>query len=117
MLDYSWPGNVRQLKNVVERLVIMTDQTVVDSGSLFNHFENHRNQGKDPVPSTLEELKSVKRHLLEKQFARIEKSFLQKALEAENGNITRASERVGMQRSNFSALMKKHKIFADAGEK
>ncbi|MDA3895952.1 MAG: sigma-54 dependent transcriptional regulator [Desulfobacteraceae bacterium] len=110
MLDYSWPGNVRQLKNVVERLVIMTDQTVVDSGSLLNHFENHRNQGKDSVPSTLEELKSVKRHLLEKQFARIEKSFLQKALDAENGNITRASERVGMQRSNFSALMKKHNI-------
>ena len=117
MVNHDWPGNVRQLKNVVERLVIMTDQTVVDSGSFMNHFETHRNQEKDPIPNTLEELKSVKRHLLEEQFARIEKAFLQKALDADNGNITRASKRVGMQRSNFSALIKKHHIFADTVEK
>ena len=117
MVNHDWPGNVRQLKNVVERLVIMTDQTVVDSGSFMNHFEAHRNQEKDPIPNTLEELKSVKRHLLEEQFARIEKAFLQKALDADNGNITRASKRVGMQRSNFSALIKKHNIFADTVEK
>ena len=117
MVNHDWPGNVRQLKNVVERLVIMTDQTVVDSGSFMNHFETHRNQEKDPIPNTLEELKSVKRHLIEEQFARIEKAFLQKALDVDNGNITRASKRVGMQRSNFSALIKKHNIFADAVEK
>ena len=117
MVNHAWPGNVRQLKNVVERLVIMTDQTVVDYSSFLNHFEIQRNQEKDLVPHTLEELKSVKRHLLEDQFGRIEKAFLQKALDDENGNITRASKRVGMQRSNFSALMKKHNISAVAGEK
>ncbi|MGB9498979.1 MAG: sigma-54-dependent transcriptional regulator [Dissulfuribacterales bacterium] len=116
MVNHPWPGNVRQLKNVVERLVIMTDHPVVDYGSLQNHFEVRRNQEKDSVPHTLEELKAVKRHLLEKQFGRTEKAFLQKALDAENGNITRASKRVGMQRSNFSVLMKKHNIAIISGE-
>ncbi len=117
MLSFAWPGNVRQLKNVVERLVIMTDEPVVDSGNFLNHFEVSRHQEKDAVPDTLEELKSVKRHLLEKRFGQIEKAFLQKALTAENGNITRASKRVGMQRSNFSVLMKKHNISNLSGDK
>jgi len=117
MINYKWPGNVRQLKNMVERLVIMTDRTVVDYGSLLNHFELQRNQQKDAVPETLEELKSVKRHMMKNQLGLIEKAFLQKALDAEDGNITRAAKRVGMQRSNFSALMKKHNISANVGEK
>jgi len=62
----------------------------------------------------MEELKSVKRHLLENQFGQIEKNFLQKALSVAAGNIAQAARQVGMQRSNFSVLMKKHGLSADS---
>ena len=112
LANYDWPGNVRQLKNVVERLVIMADERVLDYQSLSDHWEMKTNRTRDAVPETLEQLKSVKRHLLENQFGQIEKAFLQKALLAAHGNITQAAKHAGMQRSNFSALMKKHHLSA-----
>jgi two-component system NtrC family response regulator len=110
MVNYDWPGNVRQLKNVVERLVIIADDRVLDYQSLKDHWEIKKNRTRDTIPETMAELKSVKRHLLEDHFGQIEKAFLQKAISAADGNITQAARRVGMQRPNFSALMKKHHL-------
>ncbi len=108
LVDYEWPGNVRQLKNVVERLVIMADDEVVNQAFVRHHLEMRRDPSSGGIPTSLKELKAVKKRLIEEQYGRIEKAFLQQALSAEGGNITRAARRVGMQRSNFSARMKKH---------
>ncbi len=108
LINYDWPGNVRELKNVVERLVIIANERILDLQSLSHHWGIKRYHTPDVVPRTLAALKAVKQHLLENQFGQIEKAFLQEALAAANGNITQAARRVGMQRSNFSALMKKH---------
>lgn len=116
LVSYDWPGNVRQLKNVVERLVIIADARVLDYQSLSDHWEIKQNRTRDAIPETMEELKSVKRHLLENQFGQIERAFLQKALSATDGNITQAARRVGLQRPNFSALMKKHHLSANASK-
>jgi len=108
LIDHNWPGNVRQLKNVVERLVILSDGRILKHQDLSDHWGNKTNPKPDVIPKTLEDLKAVKRHLLENQFGKIEKAFLQKAICAADGNIALAARQVGMQRSNFSTLMKKH---------
>ena len=113
LINHEWPGNVRQLKNVVERLVIIADDRILDYQNLSDHWEIKPNHMPDAVPKTLEELKLVKRHLLENQFGQIEKNFLQNALFVAEGNIAQAARQVGMQRSNFSVLMKKHGLSAN----
>jgi len=113
LTSYDWPGNVRQLRNTVERLVILADEGILDNRSLTDNWETKGSAFTDRVPETLEELKSAKKDLLENQFGQIERAFIQNALQAEKGNITLAARRVGMQRSNFSALMKKHHISSD----
>jgi len=110
LVNYDWPGNVRQLKNIIERLVIMADRRVLDLFYLLDHLEAKISSGEDSIPGNLQELKEVKRRILEEGFGRIEKAFLIKALKACQGNISRAAERVGMQRPNFHALMKKHGV-------
>lgn len=112
LVEHEWPGNVRQLRNVIERLVIMAESGVVEGFDLLEPPQMKRSLRGDSVPETLEELKAIKRQLLEVNYAQIEKAFLIKALKACNGNITHAAERVGMQRSNFSDLMKKHRLSA-----
>jgi len=116
LINHDWPGNVRQLKNVVERLVIMADDGILGYGSLTDQLDADRIQTRGTIPETLDELKSVKQEMLVKQFGQIERAFLQKALSSAKGNITQASKRVGMQRSNFSALMKKHHLSAKVAE-
>jgi two-component system NtrC family response regulator len=110
LVSYEWPGNVRQFKNVIERLVIMADRGMVDLLYMLDHLQTRRSWETDSIPATLEELKTVKKHLLEESFGQIEKAFLIKALKACNGNITHAAERVGMKRPNFHTLMKKHQL-------
>ena len=110
LVNHDWPGNVRQLKNVVERLVIMADHGTLDLFDLVDHLQIIRSLGGNKIPETLEELKAVKRRLIQETFGQIEKAFLIRALRVSEGNITHAAARVGMQRANFSSLMKKHHL-------
>ncbi len=110
LVNHGWPGNVRQLKNVIERLVIIADSGVLNSLDLMEPPQMKHFLKGDSIPETLEELKAVKRQLLEVEYGQIEKAFLMKALKSCDGNITHAAERVGMQRPNFSALMKKYHL-------
>jgi two-component system NtrC family response regulator len=111
LINYDWPGNVRQLKNIVERLVIMADGITLDL--LLDRLQMSQPWKDNPIPETLKELNAVKKHLQELVFGQIQKAFLIKALRASNGNITHAAKRVGMQRPNFCALLRKHHISHD----
>jgi DNA-binding NtrC family response regulator len=116
LVNHPWPGNVRELKNVVERLVIMADERVFSFLDLMHHLQASRSLEEQKLPGTMEELrraKMAKKKILDHAFANLEKAFLIKALEESGGNITRAAAKVGMQRSNFSALMKRHGVTTD----
>ncbi|MCG6908837.1 MAG: sigma-54 dependent transcriptional regulator [Deltaproteobacteria bacterium] len=110
LIAYDWPGNVRQLKNIVERLVIMSDRNVLGYRHLLSNLYTGDDHSTGNDPQTLNELKQIKSKIIETHYGPIEKQFLRKALQAAGWNITHAAKRVGMQRSNFSTLLKKHKI-------
>ena len=112
LVNFNWPGNVRQLKNVIERLVILSDENQLNQKFLYDNLEIRQedNSNDIPAPRNIDELKAVKKRFLENHFSKIEAAFLKKALLKADGNITKAAELVGMQRSNFSTLMKKHDI-------
>ncbi len=105
LVAHEWPGNVRQLSNVIETAVILSTGNVLKPDHLPPEFRIHS----DPsVPATNEELKEVKRTLRASCALDVERAFLLEALERNEWNVTRASADVGMQRSNFQALMKTH---------
>jgi transcriptional regulator with GAF, ATPase, and Fis domain len=108
LVNYEWPGNVRQLKNVIERLVIMADGHVLDVLDLVDDLQAKPTWKRNAIPRTRRELMALKNRILEQTYGQIEKAFLIRALDASDRNITLAAENVGMKRSNFSALMKKH---------
>ena len=112
LVNYDWPGNVRQLKNVIERLVILADHDILDFLYLMDHLQVKQSWKENSIPNTLEELKALKKRIVSENYGQSEKAFVIKALKDCNGNISRAAEKVGMQRPNFYALMKKHHISA-----
>jgi DNA-binding NtrC family response regulator len=113
LMDYDWPGNVRQLRNIIERLVILSDQTTIDVFYLLDHLRMKGPFDKNPIPASLIELNASKKHLMKDVFGQIQKAFLMQALKSTNGNISRAAQKVGMQRPNFCALLKSHHISID----
>jgi two-component system, NtrC family, response regulator AtoC len=85
MLDYSWPGNVRQLENTIERAMVLADDTTLGVEDLPDSIRS-------PVPSLdgpdmADDELSVKKH-----GEALERRLIRQALERTGGNKTRAAE-------------------------
>jgi DNA-binding NtrC family response regulator len=112
MLRYPWPGNIRELENVIERTVVMIDDEMVRVEHLILPGQQEKEILENPIPLTSEELKEIKKQMREKAVEEIEKAFVLNALERHQWNVTRAAEEVRMLRPNFQALMRKYNLRA-----
>lgn len=109
LAEYEWPGNVRQLRNIVERAVILCDREIIT----HDFLKIPGGKAATPeglVPQTNEELKAMKKEVREKAVSDLERDFLLNALKLNDWNVTRAAGETGLQRTNFQKMMKKHGI-------
>ncbi|MBU1162504.1 MAG: sigma-54 dependent transcriptional regulator [Proteobacteria bacterium] len=108
---YDWPGNVRQLRNIIERAVILCEKDKISPKELPILGEMADIEELiDHVPETNDELKRVKKEIREKAILKVEKNFVMNALMKNDWNVTRAAQKVGLQRTNFQTLMKKYQV-------
>ena len=110
MSQYTWPGNVRQLENVIQAAIIASEGEELT----YRDLPEFREPQELPlvIPKTNTELKRLKKELRLKTVENVEKDFLVQALQRNDWNVTRAAKDVGMQRTNFQGLMRKHGIVA-----
>ena len=111
LAEYDWPGNVRQLRNTIERAAILceTDQITLNDLPLLAERDDIE-QLLENIPATNQELKRIKKEIRQKAVRKIEKKFILNALANNHWNVTQAAQSVGLQRSNFHNLMKKYGI-------
>jgi len=93
--SYHWPGNVRELRNLMERIVIMNPQIRVDA----RHIPLPR--VRRPAGHSSENYGS-----LQEVRAAVEREYILKKLEETHGNVSRAAELLGLERSNLYRKMK-----------
>ena len=99
-LSYEWPGNVRELRNMVERLVIMTPGDVIGPEALPPPL-----RPRDAV-AAVEDTQREK--TLKEAREAFERGYILNVLRAVDWNMTRAAERLGIERSH---LYRKLKIY------
>jgi two-component system NtrC family response regulator len=103
---------VRELRNIVERLSVLYGGSRIELDHLPAEIrEAQPSVSTSDVPYTWEELKSLKRQMI----GDLERRFLTAALDRSGQNITQAAESVGMQRTNFHALLRTHGLKPDTG--
>ncbi|MEQ9496924.1 MAG: sigma 54-interacting transcriptional regulator [Deltaproteobacteria bacterium] len=103
---YPWPGNIRQLKNVVERAVVMAQPDPVDVEHLELNREGHRGAFSDAdTLDTVERSRSLEDATRDLEIRRI-----REALDASGGNQTRAAKQLGITRSALIYRMKRYGI-------
>lgn len=92
--EHQWPGNIRELKHTIEKVVILSDKPLIDETDL--QLTSSTNFGIDLYkPMTLEE---------------IEKQVIGKILKKHNGNLTKTAKELGIIRQTLYNKIKKYGI-------
>jgi transcriptional regulator of acetoin/glycerol metabolism len=101
---YRWPGNLRELHNVLERAFILSDGKVLEAhhfAGLTAHFAHHA-EGPDEEPQALD-LKSA------------EKAHIAKILRLAGGNVPEAARILGVSKATLYRKMAQHRLRAEGG--
>lgn len=103
---YSWPGNVRQLQNVVRRALVMTSGPVLTLEDLPDEVVSERGDRATTGPGSFFDVRAEHQD-------RFEKEYLVGMLREWLGDVSEAARRAEIPRGTFYRLMKKHDLNAD----
>jgi transcriptional regulator of acetoin/glycerol metabolism len=106
---YPWPGNVRQLQNVLRRCMALAGGEVLRSDDLPDDICGVRGEPGDAVVSAAGTFAEAR----ERHVGVFERGYLEAALRDSLGEVSRASERSGIPRATFYRMLKKHGVDPD----
>ena len=127
MLNYSWPGNIRELEKVIEHAVVMAENSVIlledlpldirknqtrsiylsPTSSLQADLKNEKNKSNFLMNQGNDDLTNKKYSLVKKEF---EAFYLENLLANTNGHIKKMVEISGIDRKNIDKKLKKHNL-------
>lgn len=107
LISYNWPGNVRQLKNVIESAVVLANKEILDTTDLPEEIKYPEN--------TAVTVKNINYNLSFRDAKKIlienfERDFIKKKLEEFSGNISRTAEALDMHRQNLQQKIRELNI-------
>ncbi len=92
---HSWPGNIRELRNVIERALLLTDGALIEASNLrFESGVVTESAGSDTSLTLLE----------------VERRHIARVLDEEGGKVDQAARRLGVPRSSLYQKIKRHGI-------
>lgn len=98
LLQYDWPGNIRELENSIERAVVFSKTETIQDSDIM-------------LPIRALNTSSAPYHVLKaKVVEEFEKNYIKSVLLAHKGNITRAAQAAQKSRRGFWELIRKHNI-------
>jgi two-component system response regulator HydG len=111
--SYSWPGNIRELQNVVRRMCVLSEGPVITTRDLPAEMSQATDRSSDLFGEKIAAIDSYELTYgaAKSQFLNLfEASYLRGALDRHRGNVSRAAEAAGIDRKTFYRLLRKHRM-------
>jgi DNA-binding NtrC family response regulator len=110
LLRYDWPGNIRELENLVERMMLLVKHQVITLRELPEEFR----RGLDNVVALpADENKKPLKEFIRGHVENVEKEMIVRCLKECGGNITQASKILGLSRKGLQLKMIKYNLRKD----
>lgn len=106
-VNYTWPGNIRELRNVIERAMILENETYI----LPEHLPLELLSGDSPMKGIIDEQIKIPPGGLD--IEEVEKNLIRRALEQTKWNQTRAARLLGLTRDALRYRMQKFGILSE----
>lgn len=102
LTNYSWPGNIRELENLVERLIVLAEKPVITEGDI-------------PVEYLVSDFDALRKRspsgdVLAQATEAFERSFILRIMEQNDWNQTKTAEQLGIHRKTLEYKIKKYEI-------
>jgi transcriptional regulator with PAS, ATPase and Fis domain len=102
--EYDWPGNIRELENVIEQLVVLADGEVIDTENLPSSIRRFVSGKRNPTPMITDETFDFNRAV-----EAFENQLIHEALQKSGGNKQAAARMLGLKRTTLVAKLRRRR--------
>ena len=111
LCEHAWPGNIRELENVLERTMLFSTTEIIELADLPTEI---RGESEEPLAAAAEpagEPRGVSgahslKEIVRAETSRVERELIVKALDETGGNVTQAARRLKISRKSLQMKMK-----------
>jgi len=106
LMGYGWPGNIRELENIIERTILFSDGVVIDVQGLPPELVARVKGARGTKPPSPSDKDTSMKSIVRQATAELERDLIQRALDDTGGNVTHAARRLKISRKSLQIKMK-----------